>query len=105
MSVDISTIKVLTKKLALIKLKKYDSLSQVKEDFDEIATEFIELNSDDQQVIEQLNYAANYFNLLTEEDFSSNDQKKINESLAIKSRFAKELNVVLVKYRKEIGLL
>lgn len=105
MSVDITTIKALTKKLALIKLKKYDSLSQVKEDFDEIATEFIEFNSDDQQVIEQLNCAANYFNLLTEEDFSSNDQKKINESLAIKSRFTKELNVVLVKYRKELSLL
>lgn len=105
MSIEITTIKSLTKKLALIKLKQYDSLSQVKEDFDDIATEFIELDSGDQQVIEQLNYAAKYFNLLTEEDFSSNDQNKINESLAIKSRFTKELNVVLVKWRKELGQL
>lgn len=103
MNVEIETIKTLAKKLASIKIKKYSSLTEIKEDFDSIASELID--SDDIEVIDTLKNSSKYFNFLTEEDFKTNDRQKINESIALISRFTLELNSILVKWRKEHGQL
>lgn len=105
MAIDLNTIKLLTKKLASINLEEYDSLSKVKSDFDSIAVELIDIDSNDTDLIESLNKAAEYFNLLEPSDFNTNDFQKINESHAIISKFTRELNVIIVKWRKELGQL
>jgi len=56
-------------------------------------------------LIESLSKAAEYFNLLEPSDFNTNDSQKINESNAIISKFKRELNVTIVKWRKELGQL
>jgi hypothetical protein len=103
MGITIDKIKPLTKKLALISLKNYDSLSEAKDDFDEISLEFINLDSDDTELVEVLKRAANFFNLLNPDDFETNDRQQINESKAVISRYSKELNSILVQWRKELG--
>lgn len=105
MSVDLDTIKTLTKKLAVMNINKYNSLTEIKEDFDSIASELIDLDSSDKELIKSLNNASEYFNLLTEEDFDTDDIQKINESKAIISKFTKELNTTIVKWRKDLGFL
>ena len=49
MGATIEQIKPLTKKLAVISLKDYDSLSEAKNDFDEISLELINLDSDNNE--------------------------------------------------------
>lgn len=103
MGATIEQIKPLTKKLAVISLKDYDSLSEAKDDFDEISLEFINLDSDDNELVEVLKRGANYFNLLNTDDFETKDKQKLNEVAAIKSKYTRELNSILVKWRKELG--
>lgn len=105
MAVDLNTVKILTKKLALFNLKKYESLSEIKIDFDSVAVLLIDLDPSDAELIESLSKAAEYFNLLDPSDFITNDSRKINESNAIISKFTQELNVTIVKWRKELGQL
>jgi hypothetical protein len=105
MSVDLDIIKTLTKKLAVMNINKYNSLAEIKDDFDSIASELIDLDSSDTELIKSLNNASNYFNLLTEEDFNTYDIQKINESKAVISKFTKELNTTIVKWRKVLGFL
>jgi hypothetical protein len=105
MSVNLDTIKTLTKKLAVMNIIKYNSLAEIKEDFDSIASELIDLDSSDTELIKSLKNASNYFNLLTEEDFNTDDIQKINESKAVISKFTKELNTTIVKWRKDLGFL
>lgn len=104
MPIDLETIKTLTKNLASIKLKKYNSLSEIKKDFDSIATKLIDLDNND-ELIKSLTTASNYFNLLTEEDFETSDKQKVNESKAVISKFTKELNTIIAKWRRHIGQL
>ncbi|MFN3754530.1 hypothetical protein [Flavobacterium sp.] len=105
MKVDIKTIKALTKKLAKMNIDKFSSLSKLRNEFDELATELIDLDSDDTELIESLGKASKFFNLLDEEDFVTNDKQKLNESKAIISHFTKELSTTIVKWRKELGML
>lgn len=100
MVVEINKIKKLTKQLAGISLKKYNSLTDVKNDFDNICVEFIDLDFNDEELIEVLNRAAWYFNHLEKDDFKTTDLQKINESKAVISKYCKELNSILIKWKK-----
>lgn len=103
MKVDIKTIKSLTRRLANIQLKRYGSLSEIKDDFDSVASTFIDLDSEDDEVLDRLKNASAYFNLLSEDDFKTNDSQKTSEARAVISSFTKELNKLLGKWRKELG--
>jgi hypothetical protein len=83
-------------------INTYSSLSKLKEDLDEIATELINLDSDDVELIESLKKAYDYFNLLDDKDFVKNDTQKLNESKAIISHFNRVLNTIIVKWRKKL---
>lgn len=100
MSVDLKTIKTLTKKLAMMNFKEYNSLKKIKDNFDSLVLEFIDLDPNNKDLIESLKIASNYFNLLTEEDFNTNDKNKMDESKSIISKITKELNSILIKWRK-----
>ena len=102
---DIKTIKILTRKLARIQIKDYRSLSEVKDDFDSVASSFIDLGLGSGEVTEALKKASDYFNLLSEDDYKANDQQKINESKAITSASTRPLAILLSKWRKELGYL
>ncbi|MBK8296832.1 MAG: hypothetical protein IPK91_06050 [Saprospiraceae bacterium] len=101
--VDINTIKRLTKKLALMNLKRYNSLNEVRDDFNKIAIELNDFVAENGHVTQVLNRASKYFNLLTEEDFSSNDRELLNESKAIISKFTTELNSLLNNWRSQLS--
>jgi hypothetical protein len=105
MEVNIEIIKAITKKLAGININEFNSLSKLKVEFDELATELIDLDSDDSDLIVSLKKASEFFNLLNEEDFQTDDKQKINESKAIISHFTRELSTTLVKWRKQLGML
>ncbi len=100
MAVDLETIKRLTRELARISSKQYDSLEDAKKDFDDIASNFIDLNKD-HDVLPILAHASAFFNLLNEEDFKTNDGKLLAEAWAVKSRYSRILNELLVKWRSE----
>lgn len=103
MKVTIVQIKKLTRSLAEMKLKKYSSLSEAKNDFDLINLELVNLDSDDQELIQIQEIASNYFNLLNKEDFETNDKQQINEAKSVISRYCITLNSVLVKWKTELG--
>jgi hypothetical protein len=101
--VDLKTIKRLTKELAIMNLKTYNSLKEVSDDFNKIALELNDLVIEDKNVTNILNIASGYFNLLTEEDFTSNDQILFNQSKAVISKFTKEINGLLNQWRKQLS--
>jgi hypothetical protein len=105
MKIEIEKIKKLTRMLAVMNINKFSSLSELKEEFDEFATEIIDLDSNDSNLIDSLKIAADFFNLLDEEDFITNDKQKLNESKSIISHLTRELNTTIVKWRKELGML
>lgn len=105
MPVDLEKIKTLTRRLSAINLKQYNSLYDIKDDFDSIAFELIDIDSSDADLIASLKNASEYFNLLSEEDFNTNNKHKINETSAVISCFTTELNTTIVKWRKELGFL
>lgn len=99
--IDISTIKMLTRKLASMNIKEYHTLIEVKNDFDNIASEFTDLVTFDKAIPKILTSASSYFNLISEEDFSTTDRARINEFKAVISKLTKELNSLLIQWRKE----
>jgi len=105
MAVNIDDIKFLAKKLAGLKMKKFSSLSEIKDYYDSLAISLIDLDSKDDQLMDTLKSASKYFNYLNVDDFKTDDQQKLNESKAVISQVAKVLNSILVKWRKEHGNL
>jgi hypothetical protein len=100
MTVDLETIKRLTRELALISSKQYNSLEDAKKDFDSIASNFIDLNKD-HDVLPVLANASAFFNLLNEEDFKTNEGQLLAEAWAVKIRYTKLLTELLAKWRSE----
>lgn len=104
-------IVALRKKLVKLNIAdlKIISFQEIRDIYNEVSLEFIDLDVPDEykvKIVESLNSAVKYFNLIEEEEFIDleNDKQSRNEITAILSKVSTELNKVLVELQKEIGI-
>jgi hypothetical protein len=105
------TIVALRKKLVKLNIADLKTITfqEVSDIYNEVSLKFIDLDVPKEykdKIVESLNSAAEYFNLIEEEEFIDleNDTKSRNEITAILSKVSTELNKVLVELQKEIGI-
>lgn len=105
------TIVALRKNLVKLNIAdlKVISFQEVSDIYNEVSLEFIDLDVPNEykvKIVESLKSAAEYFNLIEEEEFIDleNDKQSRNEISAILSKVSTELNKVLVELQKEIGI-
>ncbi len=105
------TIVALRKKLVKLNIADLNTISfqEVSDIYNEVSLEFIDLDVPNEykvKIVESLKSAAEYFNLIEEEEFIDleNDKQSRNEITAILSKVSTELNKVLVELQKEIGI-
>jgi hypothetical protein len=105
------TIVALRKKLVKLNIADLKTISfqEISDIYNEVSLEFIDLDVPEVykvKIVESLKSAAEYFNLIEEEEFTDleNDKQNRNEITAILSKVSTELNKVLVELQKEIGI-
>jgi hypothetical protein len=105
------TIVALRKKLVKLNIADLKTISfqAVSDIYNEVSLEFIDLDVPNEykvKIVESLKSAAEYFNLIEEDEFIDlkNDTRRRNEISAILSKVSTELNIVLVDLQREIGV-